>query len=98
MKKAYIGIDSHKEQNVVAIALAGRGDPELYGKAPADLDAFVRVLRRILDKHGLAKEDVGVCYEAGPTGFVLARRLRALGFECEVVAPSLIPVRAADRV
>ena len=46
MKKAYIGIDSHKEQNTVAVALAGRGDPEPYGKAPADLDAFVRVLRR----------------------------------------------------
>ena len=33
MKKAYLGIDSHKEQNTVAVALAGRGDPELYGKA-----------------------------------------------------------------
>lgn len=98
MKKAYIGIDSHKEQNTVAIAFAGRGDPELYGKAPADLDAFVRVLRRILAKYNLAKEDVAVCYEAGPTGFVLVRRLRELGFECEVAAPSLIPVRASDRV
>ena len=33
MKKAYIGIDSHKEQNVVAVAMAGRGEPELYWKA-----------------------------------------------------------------
>ena len=98
MKKAYIGIDSHKEQNTVAVALAGRGDPELYGKAPADLDAFVRVLRRVLAKYGLEKEDVAVCYEAGPTGFVLCRRLRSLGFECEVAAPSLIPVKASDRV
>ena len=98
MKKAYLGIDAHKDQNVIAIALAGRGDPELYGKAPADLDAFVRVLRRILAKYGLEKEDVGVCYEAGPTGFVLCRRLRELGFECEVAAPSLIPTRASDRV
>jgi transposase len=98
MKKAYLGIDSHKEQNTVAVALAGRGDPELYGKAPADLDAFVRTLRRILAKYGLEKEDVAVCYEAGPTGFVLVRRLRELGFECEVAAPSLIPVRASDRV
>lgn len=98
MKKAYLGIDSHKEQNTIAVALAGRGDPELYGKAPADLDAFVRVLRRILAKYNLAKEDVAVCYEAGPTGFVLVRRLRELGFECEVAAPSLIPVRASDRV
>ena len=98
MKKAYLGIDSHKDNNLVAVALAGRGDPELYGKAPADLDTFVRVLRRILAKYGLTKTDVAICYEAGPTGFVLARRLRELGFECEVVAPSLIPVKASDRV
>ena len=64
MKKAYIGIDSHKEQNTVAVALAGRGDPELYGKAPADLDAFERVLRRILAKYGLAKEDVAAAIRA----------------------------------
>jgi hypothetical protein len=80
MKKAYIGIDAHKEQNVIAIALAGREDPVLYGKAPADLDAFVRVLRRVLEKYGLAKEEGSICYEAGPTRFVLARRLRSLGF------------------
>lgn len=98
MKKAYLGIDAHKEQNTIAIALAGRGDPELYGKAPADVESFLRVLRRLLAKYGLEKEDVSICYEAGPTGFVLARRLRALGFECEVAAPSLIPVKASDRV
>lgn len=98
MKKAYLGIDAHKANNVIAIALAGRGDPELYGKAPADLDAFVRVLRRVLAKYGLTKEDVALCYEAGPTGFVLVRRLRSLGFDCEVVAPSKIPKAAADRV
>ena len=98
MKKVCIGIDSHKENSLVAVALAGRGDPDLYGKAPADLDDFVRGLRRILAKYGLEKEDVAICYEAGPTGGVLARRLRALGFECEVVEPSLIPVKASDRV
>jgi len=98
MKKAYLGIDAHKETNVIATAFSGRGDPELYGKAPADLDAFVRVLRRVLAKYGLEKEDVAICYEAGPTGFVLCRRLRSLGFECEVVAPSKIPKAAGDRV
>lgn len=98
MKKAYLGIDAHKENNLIAIALAGRADPEVYGKAPADLDAFVRVLRRVLAKYGLEKEEVAICYEAGPTGFVLARRLRSLGFECEVVAPSKIPKAAGDRV
>lgn len=98
MKKVYIGIDTHKESNLVALAFTGRKDPELYGKAPADIPGFIKILRRIMEKHHLVKEEVALCYEAGPTGFVLARRLRALDFECEVVAPSLIPVRASDRI
>ena len=38
------------------------------------------------------------CYEAGPCGFGLARRLQQLGVECEVVAPSMMPKRSGDRV
>src|SRR5436189_5702017 len=38
------------------------------------------------------------CYEAGPCGFGLARRLQQLGVECEVVAPSMTPTRTGDRV
>ena len=98
MKKVYVGLDAHKDNILIALAFAGRGDPELYGKAGADLNSFVKVLRRIQQSHALEKTDIALCYEAGPTGFVLARRLRALGYECEVIAPSLIPTRASDRV
>jgi transposase len=41
---------------------------------------------------------VWACYEAGPTGYELARLLRGLGVRCEVIAPSLIPARPGDRV
>jgi hypothetical protein len=41
---------------------------------------------------------VRATYEAGPTGFVLARRLRAAGIECLVCAPGLIPRGPSDRV
>jgi transposase len=98
MTKVYIGLDAHKASILIALAFAGRGDPELYGKASADLDSFLKILRRIMEKYQLTKEEVALCYEAGPTGFVLVRRLRHLGFTCEVVAPSLIPVRSSDRV
>ncbi len=37
MQRVYIGIDAHKESNVLALAFAENGVPELYGKAPADL-------------------------------------------------------------
>ena len=39
-----------------------------------------------------------VCYEAGPTGYVVYWQLTALGVTCEVVAPTLVPVKAGDRV
>jgi len=39
-----------------------------------------------------------VCYEAGPTGYVLYRQLTALGVPCAVIAPTLVPVQAGDRV
>jgi transposase len=41
---------------------------------------------------------VRATYEAGPTGFVLARKLQAVGVECVVCAPGLIPRGASDRV
>lgn len=41
---------------------------------------------------------IRVCYEAGPTGYGLARDLRAAGFDCEVIAPGLVPTAAGDRV
>lgn len=43
-------------------------------------------------------EHVRVCYEAGPTGYVLYWQLVSLGVRCVVVAPTLIPVKSGDRV
>jgi transposase len=43
-------------------------------------------------------EQLRVCYEAGPTGYVLYWQLSELGVKCEVVAPTLVPVKAGDRV
>jgi transposase len=38
------------------------------------------------------------CYEAGPTGYVLYWQLTELGVDCQVIAPSLVPTKAGDRV
>ena len=43
-------------------------------------------------------EQLRVCYEAGPTGYVLYWQLTALGVRCEVIAPTLVPVKSGDRV
>lgn len=67
------------------------------GTLSHDLQALEKWIGRLRKAHG--KEVIlHACYEAGPCGFGLARRLRQLGVECEVVAPSMTPVRSGDRV
>jgi transposase len=43
-------------------------------------------------------EQLRACYEAGPTGYVLYWQLTELGVKCEVIAPTLVPMKAGDRV
>lgn len=43
-------------------------------------------------------EQLRACYEAGPRGYVLYWQLAELGVACEVIAPTLAPMKAGDRV
>jgi transposase len=54
-------------------------------------------VRRLLGKLGKLTE-LRVCYEAGPTGYALYWQLTQLGAQCEVIAPSLVPMKAGDRI
>jgi transposase len=54
-------------------------------------------VRRLIGKLG-RPASLRVCYEAGPTGYVLYWQLSELGVACEVVAPTLVPVKTGDRV
>ncbi len=94
MKKSlvYVGLDVHKDSIVVAMA-AGRQPAVVVQRISSDWGQLVKVLDRLG-----AKERLRVCYEAGPTGYELARRLNATGVCCIVVAPSLIPVRPGQRI
>jgi transposase len=67
----------------------------------------VPVIDRIWNEEGSVRHLAGrlgdpaalrACYEAGPCGFELHRLLASMGVACDVVAPSLIPRRAGDRV
>lgn len=85
----YIGLDVHKDSITIAIAEEGRrGEIRLYGTITNDLHALEKALRRILKAHPGAHLEV--CYEAGPCGFGIARRLQQLKLPCLVAAPSLI--------
>ena len=91
----YVGIDVSKDKLSVAIADgSSHEDVESLGTF-ANTPASVEKLLTKLSRSG---RPVAVCYEAGPTGFGLYRQVQAFGFECHVVAPSLIPVRAGVRV
>ena len=55
-------------------------------------------VRKLAEKLGGGGRQLHFCYEAGPCGYGLHRQLSELGHDCVVVAPSLIPVKAGDRV
>lgn len=91
--KVYVGLDVHKETIAIARALPGREPARLMGEIAHDVGRLVKKLQPLGDP-----ADVHIVYEAGPTGYGLQRRLRGLGYECEIIAPSLIPRRAGDRI
>ena len=89
----FVGMDVHKETIVVAVARQGTEPPESWGTF-ANTEAGVRKLVARLG----STDWVFCTYEAGPTGYALLRQLQGLGVSCSVTAPSLIPVKAGDRV
>ena len=92
---SYVGLDVHKSTISVAIAEDGRsGDIRDYGVIENRADILVKLVGR-LGRHG---QRLHFCYEAGPCGYGLHRLLSGLGQDCTVVAPSLIPKKAGDRV
>jgi transposase len=88
----FVGLDVHAETIAVAVA-EPNGDIRTLGTIPNTPEA----VRRLVDKLG-PRERLRVCYEAGPTGYVLYRQLTELGVRCAVVAPTLVPVKPGDRV
>jgi transposase len=91
----FVGLDVHKDSIAVAHAQGQSADPPVFvgaiGPRQADLD---KLIRRLESKTGT----LVFAYEAGPCGYGLHRLLTARGFDCRVVAPSLIPRKPGDQV
>jgi transposase len=86
----YLGLDVHKDSITIAIAQAdSKSETRLYGNISNDLGRLEKALNTIRKAHPGAHLEVA--YEAGPCGFVIARRLKQLKVPCLVAAPSLIP-------
>src|SRR6185312_13477241 len=88
----FLGLDVHAETIAVAVAESG-GEVRSLGTIPNRPESVGRLIKKLGKP-----EQLRACYEAGPTGYVLYWQLSELGVKCEVVAPTLIPVKAGDRV
>src|ERR1700731_1885300 len=91
-KLRFLGLDVHAETIAVAVAEPD-GEVRSLGTIPNRPEPIGRLIRKV----GKA-EQLRVGYEAGPTGYVLYWQLSELGVKCEVIAPTLVPVKAGDRV
>ena len=99
MKKYYIGLDVHKDSIAVAYTWEGSRNAAAYhGECGGSNLAAERALRALAKKLGVAFKALNVCYEAGPAGFVLARRLCHLGLNCVVLSPSKTERKPGERI
>jgi transposase len=91
-KVRFLGLDVHAATIAVAVAEAD-GSVRSLGTIANRAES----IRTLVKKLG-AVEQLRACYEAGPTGYVLYWQLAELGVACEVIAPTLVPTKAGDRV
>ena len=93
--EAFVAFDTSKLRNAVAIADGGRtGEVRFLGEIETTETATVKLVKKLAAKY----RRLTFCYEAGPTGYGLQRLIASLGHDCIVVAPSLVPKKAGDRV
>ena len=91
-KIRFVGLDVHADTIAVAV-----GEKEGEVRSLGIIANRLESIRKMIGKLGPTKH-LKCCYEAGPTGYVLYWQLVQLGVACEVIAPTLVPVKAGDRV
>jgi transposase len=88
----FLGLNVHTETIAVAIA-----EPDGEVRSLGTIANRAESIRKLVKKLGPVKQ-LRACYEAGPTVYVLYGQLTELGVECGVIAPTLVPVKAGERV
>lgn len=97
MKKGsiFVGMDVHKNSITIALAEEGpRREVRRYGAIGGDLDSLNKLVRKLVSTGC----NLHFVYEAGPCGYEIYRHLTGQGFDCVVVAPSLIPKKSGNRI
>ena len=87
---SWVGLDVHA-RSTVAGALDGRSGELCVWRVPPESGRTVEWLQAL-------PRPVRVAYEAGPTGYGLARACAEVGIACTVAAPSKIPRASGDRI
>jgi transposase len=90
----FVGMDVHKQDITVAMLIADQPEPVEW--RVVNEPTAVRRLARRLQREGGSR--VHCVYEAGPCGYALQRQLQGFDLRCEVVAPSMIPIRPGERI
>ena len=85
--RLYIGVDVHKYSYAVALWL--NDAPAIDFKMPADNSKLLRLIEKVTPAIR------AVVYEAGPTGYALARTLQRAQLPVKVIAPSKTPRQSA---
>jgi len=89
-----VGMDVHKKDIAVAMLVEGT-EGSLEWRVANEPSAVKRLVGKIQRAGGA---DIQCVYEAGPCGYALQRQLRAQGLACDVVAPSMIPIRPGEKI
>lgn len=89
----FIGLDVHAQTISVAVAEPGGGEVRSLGMIANRMESVRKLIRKLGGPGQLR-----ACYEAGPTGYALYWQLVQLGVKCEVIAPTLMPMKPGDRV
>jgi transposase len=90
----YVGVDAHKKDLFIAMLVGDQTTPVTW--QVANEPNAVRRLVRKLERE--APGPVQMCYEAGPGGYALQRRVTTPRVNCEVIAPALIPRKPGERI
>jgi transposase len=87
-------MDTDAKTNQIALYRGWDNQPAAEWEAGMDGKGIKQLIGRLQREQG----EIRSVYEAGPCGYELYRKLRKAGIHCDVIAPSLTPRRAGDRV
>ena len=90
----YVAMDTHKKEHKVALHYPGQEEIVRFTVKNTARD-IAKMVKKVARE---APGEIKFCYEVGVCGFVLKRRIEALGCKCEVIAPSLTPRKPGDRI